>query len=61
MSGLSRGVFWLVLASQPLFILLPVLLGAGWPFWPSLAVSCTVTVGSYFGLVWLLQRFGVQI
>ena len=60
-ANLSRGIFWLVLASLPLFAILPALLGAGWRFWPSLAISCAVTVGAYFGLVWLLQRLGVQL
>lgn len=58
---LARSIFWLVLASLPLFALLPLLLGSGWAFWPSLFVSCVVTVGAYFGLVWFLQRMGVQL
>ena len=58
---LSRSIFWLVLASLPLFALLPILLGSGWSFWPSLIVACAVTIGAYFGLVWLLQRVGVQL
>lgn len=60
-ASLARGIFWLVLASLPLFALLPVLLGAGWHFWPSLLVSCVVTVGAYFALVWLLPRVGIQL
>jgi hypothetical protein len=60
-ASLSRGIFWLVLASLPLFAILPALLNAGWHFWSSLAVSCLVTVGAYFGLVWLLQRLGLQL
>lgn len=60
-ASLSRGIFWLVLASLPLFALLPMLIGAGWNFWSSLMVSCAVTVGAYFGLVWLLQHLGVEL
>lgn len=60
-ANLSRAIFWLVLASLPLFAILPVMLGAGWHFWPSLAISCAVTAGAYFALVWLLQRLGVQL
>lgn len=56
---LSLDIFWLVLASLPLFLVLPLLLRFGWPFWPSLGVACAVTVGAYFGLVWLLTRFGL--
>lgn len=60
-AGLARGIFWLVLASLPLFALLPALLGAGWHFWPGLLVSCLATVGAYFALVWLLQRLGIPL
>jgi hypothetical protein len=58
---LSQGIFWLVLASLPLFLALPLLLRAGWPFWPSLGAACAVTVGAYFALVWLLRQFHVQL
>lgn len=60
-ASLSHGIFWLVLASLPLFLLLPVLLKAGTPFWPSLAAACVVTVGAYFALVWVLGRFNVVL
>ncbi len=60
-AALARGIFWLVLASLPLFAMLPALLAAGWHFWASLGVSCLVTVGAYFALVWLLPRFGIQL
>jgi hypothetical protein len=60
-AGLARGIFWLVLASLPLFAILPALLGVGWRFWPSLVVSCLATVGAYFALVWLLPRVGVRL
>jgi len=50
-----------VLASLPLFLLLPLLLRAGWPFWPSLAGACALTTGAYLGLVWLLPRFGITL
>ena len=58
---LSQGIFWLVLASLPLFLVLPALLRAGWPFWPSLASACLVTVGAYFVLVWGLKQFDVTL
>lgn len=60
-AALSHGIFWLVLASLPLFLLLPLLLKAGWPFWPSLAGACAVTVGAYFALIWVLGRLDVTI
>jgi hypothetical protein len=60
-AGLARGIFWLVLASLPLFAVLPALLSAGWHFWPSLMISCLVTVAAYFALLWLLPRVGIQL
>jgi len=60
-ASLSRSIFWLVLASLPLFALLPMLLNAGWSFWPSLLVASVVTTGAYIGLVWLLPRVGIQL
>jgi hypothetical protein len=56
---LSQGIFWLVLASLPLFLALPLLLRAGWAFWPSLGSACLITVGAYFALVWVLRHFNV--
>lgn len=60
-ANLSRGILWLVLASLPLFALLPLLLGAGWHFWSSLLFSSAVTVGAYFALIWVLPRVGIQL
>jgi len=60
-ASLSQGIFWLVLASLPLFLILPALLRNGLSFWPSLAASCAVTVVLYFVMVWVLGRFGVRL
>ena len=60
-ASLSQSIFWLVLASLPLFLILPLLLRGGWSFWPSLTAACGVTVGAYFSLVWVLGRFHVQL
>lgn len=58
---LSQSIFWLVLASLPLFLVLPALIRRGVTFWPALAVSCTVSVVAYFGLIWVLGRFNVRL
>jgi hypothetical protein len=60
-AALSQSIFWLVLPSLVLFLLLPALLRAGWAFWPSLAVASTATVLSYGVLVWALARAGLRI
>ncbi|MGH8157444.1 MAG: DUF3147 family protein [Rhodanobacter sp.] len=58
---LSHSIFWLILASLPLFLVLPALLRRGITFWPALAASCCVTVVAYFGLVWILGRLNVRL
>ena len=58
---LSTGIFWLVLPSLALFLMLPALLRASWGFWTSLAAGCAVSAMLYLTEVWLLQRFGVTL
>jgi hypothetical protein len=59
-ADLSQGVFWLVLPSLTLFIMLPWLLRAGFGFWPSLGVSCVATAAAYFAMIWCLGRIGIR-
>jgi len=60
-SSLSTSVFWLVIPSLVLFILLPVLLKFGWGFYISLATSIAATIVSYFAMVAALNHFGVRL
>ena len=60
-AALSQSIFWLVLASLPLFLVLPLLLRSGVTFWPSFGVACALTVGAYVGLMWVLKRVGVRL
>ncbi len=59
-AALSQGIFWLVIPSLLLFILLPVLLRAGWSFWASLGASLAATAMAYFGMVWVLGRLHIN-
>lgn len=58
-ASLTQGIFWLVLPSLVFFIALPVMLRAGWAFWPSLAASAGLTAAAYFVMVRILARFGI--
>ena len=58
---LAGGIFWLVLPSLLLFVLLPILLRLGWGFWTSLAVSSAATALAYVGMIRLLSLFGVRL
>jgi len=60
-ADLSCQIFWLVLPSLVLFILLPLLLKQGFGFWLSLALSVIATVLCYFIMLPMLRKFGVQL
>ncbi len=60
-SALSSGIFWLVLPSLVLFLVLPLLLKIGWGFYLSLGVSISATIVSYFAMVSALNHFGVRL
>lgn len=56
----TEAIFWLVLPSLPMFLILPALLRSGIQFYVSLAVSCAITVALYFIMIWTLKRFGLS-
>lgn len=60
-ADLSGQIFWLVLPSLTLFLLLPVLIRQGLGFWPSLAISTVATSICYLAMLPLLRKFGVQL
>ncbi len=60
-SALSTGVFWLVLPSLALFLVLPLLLRQGLHFYLSLAISIAVTIGCYAAMIKVLALFDVKL
>lgn len=56
---LSYSVFWLVLPSLSLFLVLPVLLRAGLNFAVAMVIGLAVMVVLYYAMTWALLRFGV--
>ncbi len=51
---MSHQIIWLVLASLPLFLMLPWLLGRGYGFWLSMTISVAITSAGYLiTLYWL--------
>jgi len=58
---LSSQIFWLVLPSLVLFLLLPLLIRQGLGFWLSLAISVATTVVCYLAMLPVLRKFGVQL
>lgn len=60
-STLASSVFWLVLPSLVLFIVLPLLLKQGLNFYLSLGAAIAVTVGCYWLMVYVLHYFGIKL
>lgn len=60
-SSLASSVFWLVLPSLALFLVLPQMLKHGLNFYLSLGVSVAITVICYFVMVSVLNHFGVKL
>jgi hypothetical protein len=60
-ADLAGQIFWLVLPSLVLFVLLPILLRAGIGFWLSLGLSMAATVASYGAMLLLLRRSGIEL
>lgn len=60
-AALSEGTFWMVLASLPMFLVLPTLLRHGVDFWFALAASCALTVGLYCLAIWLFPKLGISV
>ena len=57
----AGATFWYVLPSLPMFLLIPLMLRRGAPFWAALAAGCALTIGLYLLMVWVAPRFGVKL
>ena len=57
----SEATFWFVLPSLPMFLLIPLLLRQGWPFWAALLAGCALTVVLYLAMVQFGPRFGLKV
>jgi len=59
-ADLSQSVFWLVLPSLTLFLVLPLLVRLGVAFWVSLGAACLATAAAYSAMLWCLGRLGIR-
>jgi hypothetical protein len=59
-AALSRSVFWLVLPSLVLFLVLPVLLERGYAFLTSLTVSIGATIVVYLAAIAVGRHLGLK-
>ena len=58
---LSNGILWLVIPSLTFFIILPVLLKNGISFYISLSFSIVATIISYYSMIKVLNKFGIEL
>jgi len=59
--ALSHGIFWMVIPSLSLFVILPALLKKNLPFYPAMIVACVLTAFVYYGATLLYKRFGITL
>jgi len=57
----AEATFWFVLPSLPMFLLIPLLLRQGFPFWLALAAGCALTVALYLMMVAAGPRLGLKL
>ena len=58
---LSTSTFWFFLPSVPLFLVLPLLLRSGIPFWASMGIAVAGTLALYAGWFWAAPRLGIKL
>lgn len=61
MAAHAGATFWFVLPSLPMFLLMPMLLNRGVPFWLALAAGCLLTIALYLAMTSLGPRFGLRL
>jgi hypothetical protein len=58
---LSLNIFWLVLPSLALLVVLPFLLRAKWNFYASLGASLAAMLACYGVMLAILNKFGIKL
>ena len=57
----ALSTFWFVIPSLPLFLIIPLMLRAGWAFWPTILIACVVTLGLYAAMFAVSARLGIRL
>jgi len=58
---LTAGIFWFILPSLPLFLVMPWLLRSGVAFWLAMAISVAGTLAIYGLWFWAAPRIGIKL
>ncbi len=59
--ALSASIFWFILPSLPLFLVIPLLIRAGAGFWPTMTAGVALTLALYAAMFWLAPRLGIAL
>jgi len=57
----SAATFWYVVPSLPMFLVIPVMLRHGIPFWVALGLGCLLTIVLYSTMTIVGPRFGLRL
>lgn len=57
----AEATFWYVLPSLPMFLAIPAMLRAGFPFWLALTAGCALTITLYLAMAHFGPRFGIRL
>ena len=57
----AAATLWYVVPSLPMFVLIPVMLRAGFGFYPTLAAGCALTFVLYLLTLWIGHRLGLAL
>ena len=60
-AALSQSTFWFVLATLPMFLVMPLLLRSGAGFWLALGICCLLTFAMYATIIWAIGKFGIRL
>jgi hypothetical protein len=61
MAAHFSATFWDMLPSLPRFLLIPVILRHGAPFWLSLLAGCVLTITLYAAMTWAAPRLVIEL
>jgi hypothetical protein len=56
-----QATFWYILPSLPMFLLIPLLLRRGFPFWGALGLGSGLTVALYVSTTWAAPKLGIRL
>ncbi|MFZ1288539.1 MAG: DUF3147 family protein [Melioribacteraceae bacterium] len=60
-SNLSTSIFWLVIPSLSLFIILPILLKTKLDFYLALVISIAIMIVLYYLMIFILSKFNIYL